>query len=144
MATRTRKELEDRLKELKSNIVVKEDHNNADLEIFIAFEEQKLELAKPVASLPADLKTMENLTSTVKKQTEDIEDLNALLATAEARKGGKSSNPVGKFKKKTYEILYPKLRIGDKVVSAQEIADDQVLLGGLVNSGSSAVREVEQ
>jgi hypothetical protein len=144
MAKRNRKELEARLKELKSSIKITEDHNIADLEIFVSYEEQKVVLGQPAMSLTKDVKTIEALEAKVKTLETDVEELNSELSTAELTAGNVISNPIGTYNKQKYEIIYPKLNVKGKVFTDQEIADDSKLIGELVKSNSSAVREVEQ
>lgn len=87
-------------------------------------------------SLPADLETIASLKAT-------IEELNELLAAAESSSNTRENYPIGKIGKTAFEVVYPKLNIGGRVHTAQQVADDSSLLGELVKSGSAAVREVK-
>jgi hypothetical protein len=138
-----REQLEAALKGLDTKIVIKSDHNNSDLEIFLAYEKQKnkIEALKNENAALKDNLDKEKLLS--KSQASDIETLNSDLEAAEL-KNKSSEFPTGTYKKKQYEVVYPKISLSGAVYTAKEISEDNELLAHLVKSNSSAIRLVSQ
>ncbi len=106
--------------------------------------EQALELISALESEKAELvNDNQELTNTISELEKEMNELRSANSTKPAKK----ELPSFKFYKKSYVFVIPKFRIvkgGEAViVTAEEAAENKVILKELVESGSGVIQEVE-
>ena len=122
------------LQKLDTNkeIVVKDDHNVADIKAFI----ELLELRQANAEKQ---KQVEKLHDEVEELTEINQELNEALADATASKSDKT---IAKVNGKKVEVVHS-VNLKGKSYSVAQIAEDEKVIQELLKRGSSAVKVVE-